>query len=74
MGGDLEVILIVFEMIWDSCLNDFRGHVGMIFLLLFILFQYSFQIMRSLCQEECEAYVKINAKPMSRFIYVCIDY
>ena len=55
MGRDLEVILIVFGMIWDSFLNDFGGHVGMIFLLLFILFQYSFQIMRSLCQEECEA-------------------
>ena len=43
----------------------------MIFLLLFVLFQYSFQIMRSLCQEECEADVSIvceadvkaNAKP-----------
>ena len=26
-----------------------------------------FQIMRSLCQEECEADVKMNAKPMSRY-------
>ena len=26
-----------------------------------------FQIMRSLCQEECEADVTINAKPMSRY-------
>ena len=59
MGRDLEVILIVFGMIWDSCLNDFGGHVGMIFLLFFMLFQYSFQIMRSLCQEECEAFVSI---------------
>ena len=39
----------------DSFLNVFGGHVGMIVLLLFILFQYSFQMMRSLCQEECEA-------------------
>ena len=40
-------------------MNDFGGHIGMILLLLFILFQYSFQIMRSLCQEECEADVSI---------------
>ena len=53
----------------------------MISLLLLILFQYSFYIMRSLCQEEgeadvsiilgsrceskCEADVRVNAKPMS---------
>ena len=40
-------------------MNDFGGHVAMIFLLLFILFQYNFQIMRSICQEECEADVSI---------------
>ena len=34
----------------------------MILLLLFILFQYSFQIMRSLCQEECEADVSISLR------------
>ena len=66
---------------FDSVLNDFEGHVGMIFLVLLILFQYSVQIMRSLCHEECEANVSIilqsrcqseceadvsmNAKPMS---------
>ena len=31
----------------------------MILLLLFIFFQYSFQTIRSLCQEECEADVSI---------------
>ena len=72
----------VFGVIFNSYLNDFGGHIGMMLLLLFILFQYTFQIMRSLCQEECEAdvsnilrsrcqnqceaYVKKNAKPMSR--------
>ena len=65
----------------EAWLIYFGGHVGMILLVLFILFQYSFQIMRSLCQEECEADVSIslrsrcqseceadvrmNAKPMS---------
>ena len=79
---DFEVILVLFGTIMGSCLNDFGGHIGMMLLLLFILFQYTFQIMRSLCQEECEAdvsnilrsrcqnqceaYVKKNAKPMSR--------
>ena len=38
---------------------DFGGHVGMIWLVLFILFQYSFQIIRSLCQDDCEADVGI---------------
>ena len=67
LGRDLEVILIVFGRFWDSFLNDFRDHIGMILLLLFILFQYSFQMMRSLCQGECEADVKINANPMPRY-------
>ena len=67
LGRDLEVCLIDFECVLDSLLNDFRGHIGMILLLIFILFQYSFQMMRSLCQGECEADVKINAKPMSRY-------
>ena len=78
---DLEGIWTDLGMIFASFVNDFGGHVGMILLLLFILFQYSFQIMRSLCQEECEADVSIflrsrcqseceadvrmNAKPMS---------
>ena len=53
-------------MILDRFLNDFGGHDRMILLLLFILFQYSFQIMRSLCQEKCEADVNGNAKPMSK--------
>ena len=47
LGRDLEVILTVFGTCFDICLNDFGGHIGMIWLLLFILFQYSFQIMRS---------------------------
>ena len=71
LGRDLEVILIVFGWFLDCFFNDLGGHIGMILLLLFILFQYSFQMMRSLCQGECEADVKINAKPMrSR----CQDY
>ena len=59
LGRDLEVNLVGFGMILDSCLkvfgqffNDFGCHVGMILLLLFIFLQYSFQMMRSLCQEE----------------------
>ena len=59
LGRDLKVIFILFGPIWDSYLNDFGDHVAMIFFLLFILFQYNFQIMRSLCQEECEADVSI---------------
>ena len=55
LGRNLEVILIDFKRFLYSFLNDFRGHIGMILLLLFILFQYSFQMMRSLCQGECEA-------------------
>ena len=51
LGRDLEVILTVFGMMLDSCLNEFGGFMGMILLLLFIQFQYSFQIMRSLCQD-----------------------
>ena len=43
----------------EAWLIYFGGHVGMILLVLFILFQYNFQIMRSLCQEECEADVKM---------------
>ena len=56
----------VFGVIFNSYLNDFGGHIGMILLLLWIEFWDIFQIMRSLCQEECEAYVEINAKPTSR--------
>ena len=61
LGRDLEGIWTDLGMIFNSCLNDFGGHVGMILLLHFILslFQSSFQIMRSLCQEECEADVSI---------------
>ena len=33
-------------------MNDVGGHIGMILLLFFIFLQYSFQIMRSLCQEQ----------------------
>ena len=75
LGKALEGIWTDFEIIFDSFLNDVGGHVGMILLLLLMLFQYSFHIMRSLCQEECEADVstffceadvKANAKPMSR--------
>ena len=47
-------------MILDSLLNGFGGHVGMLLLFLFILFQYSFQV-------KCKAYVKKNAKSMSVF-------
>ena len=55
-------------MFLDSFLNDFGSHVGMILLLLSITFWGKFQIMRSLCQEECEADVNITsaAKPMSK--------
>ena len=59
LGRDLEGIWTDLEMIFANCVNDFGGHVGMNLLLPFILFQYSFQIMRSLCQEECEADVSI---------------
>ena len=68
LGRDLEVILIVFGRLLDSCLNDFRGHIGMILLLLFILFQYSFQIMRSPCQEDCEAGVSIISTCCHAFV------
>ena len=43
----------------EAWLIYFGGHVGMILLVLFILFQYSFQIIRSLCQDDCEADVGI---------------
>ena len=43
---------------FNSFLNDFGCHVGMLLLFLFILFQYSFQV-------KCKAYVKKNAKSMS---------
>ena len=65
--------MIDFERFLDSSLNDFGSHVGVIVLLLSITFWGKFQIMRSLCQEECEADVNIkcseadvktNAKPM----------
>ena len=75
LGRDLEVILIAFARCLNGFLNDFGGHIGMMFLLLFILFQEECeafvsillrnpcqnecQIMRSLCQEECEADVSI---------------
>ena len=32
-GLDFEVILIVFEVIFDSFLNDFGGHIGMILII-----------------------------------------
>ena len=32
-GLDFEVILIVFEVILDSFLNDFGGHIGMILII-----------------------------------------
>ena len=51
LGRDLEGIWTDLGMIFANFVNDFGGHVGMILLLLSILFQYSFQIMRSLCQE-----------------------
>ena len=59
LGRALEGIWTDFEVILDSFLNDFGDHVGMLLLFIFILFLYSFQIMRSLCQEECEADVSI---------------
>ena len=40
----------------------------MILLLLFILFQYSFQIMRSPCQEDCEADVSIISTCCHAFV------
>ena len=46
-------------MILDRFLNAFGGHVGLIFLLISISFYTRFQIMRSRCQDECEADVKI---------------
>ena len=62
------------DLFWRSCWHDFVS-------ILFILFQYSLQIMRSLCQEdcdadvsiilrsrcqsECEGDVRMDAKPMS---------
>ena len=53
---------------WVTCAGSwFPKCVGGVWLLIFILFQYSFQMMRSLCQRECKADVKINAKPMSRY-------
>ena len=51
LGRDLEGIWTDLGMIFANFVNDFGGHVGMILLLLLIVFQYSFQIMRSLCQE-----------------------
>ena len=51
LGRDLEGIWTDLGMMFANFVNDFGGHVGMILLLLSILFQYSFQIMRSLCQE-----------------------
>ena len=48
-----------FGMILDSCLNDFGGHDGMTLLVLSMSFWNRFQMMRSLCQDECEADVKI---------------
>ena len=70
LGRDLEGIWTDLGMIFATFVNDFGGHVGMILLLLSILFQYSFQIMRSLCQEYakpmsvffCEADVKTNSR------------
>ena len=38
----------------------------MMLLLLFTLFQYGFQTMRSLCQEECEAEVSISLRSRGR--------
>ena len=32
-GLDFKVILIVFEVILDSFLNDFGGHIGMILII-----------------------------------------
>ena len=65
---DLEGIWTDFGRFLDSFLNDFGGHIGMILLLLFILFQYSFQIMRSPCQEDCEADVSIISTCCHAFV------
>ena len=54
-----KVIWTDFGMILDSCLNDFGGHDGMTLLVLSMSFWNRFQMMRSLCQDECEADVKI---------------
>ena len=59
LGRDLEVIWTDCGVILDSCLNDFGGHDGMNLLVLSISFWNRFQMMRSLCQDECEADVKI---------------
>ena len=48
LGRYFEAILFVFESFFGRILNDFGCNIGMIFLLLFILFQYSFQIVRIL--------------------------
>ena len=64
-GTDLEELLIVFTRffnILDSCLHDFGGNIGTILLLLLIRFRDSFQMMRSLCQKECEADVSGNLR------------
>ena len=58
LGIDLEVIRIVFGCCLDSFLNVLEIMMAFV-LVLFISFQYSFQTMRSLCQEECEAEVSI---------------
>ena len=62
----------VFGVILDSYLNDFGGHIGMILLLLWIEFWDIFQIMLSLCQEECEADVNIILR--SRCYMTCSWY
>ena len=54
-----------FWKMFGYVLNEFGGHIGMIWLLLFMLTQYSFQMMRSLCQEECEADVSGNSKSVT---------
>ena len=59
----------VFGVIFNSYLNDFGGHIGMILLLLRIEFWDIFQIMLSLCQEECEA--DVNIILWSRYPYNC---
>ena len=64
----MEVSSIGVGMNFETFLNDVEGHVDMFLLPLFIRFRYSFlSIMRSLRQEECEADVKINAKPITRY-------
>ena len=68
LGRDLEVLLTVFGWLLDCFFNDLGGHIGMILLLLFILFQYSFQIMRSPCQEDCEADVSIISTCCHAFV------